>query len=90
MNRTPTTAALAGAAIGAMELRSVVLDDVASVVGLPDALAVLDEEMMTEVEQAVVLLGVKELVDLDVWSEELGRDMTCRSQSVHVFGIAPI
>jgi hypothetical protein len=65
------TAAPAGTVIGSMESRSVVLHDVAIVIGRAVALAVDDGEMVIVVNQPGVLLGVKELVMLELVELEL-------------------
>jgi hypothetical protein len=85
MNRIPTTAAaLVDATIENIESRSLVLPDVALLVGLLEALVVVDGAVVTVAALLDVPLGAKdlvielviELVDLDVDVVELGIDMT--------------
>jgi hypothetical protein len=89
MNRIPTTAAaLVDATIENIESRSLVLPDVALLVGLLEALAVVDGAVVTVAARLDVWLGAKELVielvDLDVDVVELGIDMTLKPQSAQV------
>jgi len=94
MNRIPTTAAApVDATIEDIDSRSLVLPDVALLVGLLEALAVVDGvvvdgAVVTVAARLDVWLGAKELVielvDLDVDVVELGIDMTLKPQSAQV------